>query len=122
MSNYRLRLLRRDHIRAPSIWKLLSRRGYQVGVINVPMTYPAEEVNGFIVTGLGTPEAKSFTYPLELSPELLKRGYRVNKRFSYQPGQEAAYLQEIHFIAEKQSRPPMADANQPPGFIDDRLL
>ena len=100
--SYRLRIVHREHNQAPSLWKLLSDNRRKVGVMNVPMTYPPEEVNGFLVSGLGTPEFKSFTYPTQLSKELLSRGYRVNKTHTFQPGNEAAYLEEVHANAKKQ--------------------
>jgi predicted AlkP superfamily phosphohydrolase/phosphomutase len=51
-----------------SLWSILSRNNKKVGVINVPMTFPAEEVNGFLVAGLDAPSVKSkgFTYPASL--------------------------------------------------------
>jgi predicted AlkP superfamily phosphohydrolase/phosphomutase len=100
--SYRLRVVNHSHNRGDSLWKILSRHDRKVGVINVPMTYPPEEVNGFIVTGLGTPDYKTFTYPENLGKELLKRGYRVNKQVYYRPGNESQYLQELYDIAEKQ--------------------
>jgi len=53
-------------------WRLLSQAGYRVGVINVPMTYPAEEVNGYMLAGLDTPAPGSpaFSYPRHLAAEL----------------------------------------------------
>ncbi len=43
---------------------LASRKpgGQRVAAINVPVTYPPAEVNGIMVTGLGTPEQRPFTY------------------------------------------------------------
>lgn len=35
---------------APFIWKLLNERGYSTGMINIPMTHPPKEVNGYILT------------------------------------------------------------------------
>ena len=98
--SYRLRTLRRDHLSAPTLWQLLSQQGRQVGVMNVPMTYPPEAVNGFIVTGLGTPDFKPFTFPAELGADLLAQGYRVNKRQVFRPGNEEPYLAEVHQMAE----------------------
>jgi predicted AlkP superfamily phosphohydrolase/phosphomutase len=100
--SYRLRVVNHSHNRSDSLWKILSHHDRKVGVINVPMTYPPEEVNGFIVTGLGTPDYKTFTYPEDLGKELLKLGYRVNKRVYYRPGNESEYLQELYGVAEKQ--------------------
>jgi predicted AlkP superfamily phosphohydrolase/phosphomutase len=100
--SYRLRVVNHSHNRADSLWKILSQHERKVGVMNVPMTYPPEKVNGFIVTGLGTPDYKAFTYPEDLGNELLKRGYRVNKKVFYHPGNESQYLQELYDMAEKQ--------------------
>ncbi|MEJ2598289.1 MAG: alkaline phosphatase family protein [Anaerolineales bacterium] len=99
---YRLRVMRRENIHSESLWKILSRNDQRVGVINVPMTYPAEEVNGFLVTGLGTPEFKPFTYPESLGKELGERGYRVNKTETYRPDNEQAYLKELHAMTARQ--------------------
>lgn len=41
--------------RAPALWEILSAAGRKVGVANVPSTYPADAVNGFFLTGMGTP-------------------------------------------------------------------
>jgi len=56
-----------------TIWRILSDRGITVGVVNLPMTYPPEEINGFMISGLGTPDASSpFIYPTSLRHDLLK--------------------------------------------------
>lgn len=98
--SYRLRVLRRDHMRGASLWRLLSMQGRKVGVLNVPMTYPPEPVNGFLVSGLGTPNYKPFTYPPSLERELLTRGYRVNKRVAFRPGNEDAFLRETYEMTD----------------------
>lgn len=62
-----------NSIRSPSIWRLLSDRGRKVGVVNVPLTYPPEPVNGFLVGGLLTPGRESvFTYPASLHLDLIR--------------------------------------------------
>ncbi len=59
--------------RAKSLWKILSEADKTVGVINVPMTYPPEPVNGFIVSGMEAPGVNSeFTYPPDLYKEMKK--------------------------------------------------
>jgi predicted AlkP superfamily phosphohydrolase/phosphomutase len=40
-----------------SLWRLLSDRGRKVGVVNVPISYPVEEVNGYMISGWMTPYA-----------------------------------------------------------------
>jgi predicted AlkP superfamily phosphohydrolase/phosphomutase len=57
--------------KAPTIWQRLSALGRSVGVINVPMTYPPEEVRGFCIAGLDTPDKDAdFVYPRWLKKEV----------------------------------------------------
>lgn len=50
-----------------TIWDRVGASGRKVGVVTVPVTYPAWRVNGFMVSGYPTPDAaKSFTYPPDL--------------------------------------------------------
>jgi len=54
-----------------TLWALLSEQGRKVGVVNLPISYPIEEVNGSLVSGWMTPYyAKDFTWPPELATEL----------------------------------------------------
>ena len=55
-----------------TLWSTLSGHGKRVAVINVPMTYPAESVNGVMISGFGAPseEASRFTHPPEVVKEL----------------------------------------------------
>jgi predicted AlkP superfamily phosphohydrolase/phosphomutase len=54
------------------LWDILSKNNKKVGVLHVPITYPPIKVNGFIVSGLGTPGATSdFTYPSALKERLI---------------------------------------------------
>ena len=59
---------------APAIWEILSFKKRTVGVVNVPMTYPPIEVNGFIISGFEAPyHSRDFTHPRGLLPELEDR-------------------------------------------------
>ncbi len=57
-----------------AFWKILSELGQRVGVVNVPITYPAETVNGVFVSGLDTPSTDDprFTHPPELRREVVR--------------------------------------------------
>lgn len=57
---------------ATSLWRLLSDGGRKVAVVNVPLTYPAEPVNGFMVSGFDAPSTASpgFSRPVDLIHEL----------------------------------------------------
>ncbi|HEX3600073.1 MAG TPA: alkaline phosphatase family protein, partial [Lacipirellulaceae bacterium] len=66
-----------------SLWACLSRHGRRVGVVNVPMTYPPEPVNGFLISGLDTPHEHSpFMHPVEVRNILKDAGirYRIDQQ------------------------------------------
>ena len=70
-SAYGFRLTNASYRALPALWTLLSQAGRRVIVLNVPMTYPPEKVNGVLVSGWDTPGmGAAFTYPLALKAEL----------------------------------------------------
>ncbi len=72
--DYRLSFINSSHRRYKALWTILNERGLKTGVINVPVTYPPEPVDGFMITGMFTPgDSTDFTYPPELAADLKKR-------------------------------------------------
>lgn len=66
-----------------TLWGYLSRLGRTVGVVNVPMTFPPEPVNGYLISGLDTPHVQSeFSYPAGLKQELKEQS--IDYRFELQ--------------------------------------
>jgi predicted AlkP superfamily phosphohydrolase/phosphomutase len=55
------------------LWKTMSRKGMRVGVLNVPFTFPPDEVNGVMVSGMMTPGTDSnFVYPPHMKDEVFR--------------------------------------------------
>jgi len=66
-------------VKSDTLWRILSDADHRVCVVNVPMTYPPEEVNGALIAGMDAPQQdRAFTHPPALSAELHARygGYR----------------------------------------------
>ncbi len=64
-----------------TLWRILSDREKHVIVLNVPMTYPPEPVNGVLIGGLLSPGPESrFTYPESVYAELKREigGYIID--------------------------------------------
>lgn len=64
-----------------AIWNILSEYGKRVVVMNVPITYPPDTVNGIMISGMTTPSASSpFTFPNAFKDELYKAvpSYRID--------------------------------------------
>lgn len=72
-NSYALEYINASHRRAATLWRILSARGKKCVVVNVPLTWPVEKINGALVSGLMTPGLHSeFTHPPELKNELLR--------------------------------------------------
>jgi len=94
--------------RVKAVWSLLNDEGKKTVVINLPVTYPPEKVDGAMVSGMLTPSLRSrFTYPPNLKEELLDLGYMIDigetllekvTLFKHDP---KAYLQEVIKMVRK---------------------
>lgn len=104
-NNDRVELVNSQSIKGKTLWEILSDRGKRVAVINVPITYPPQKINGVMVTGLLTPPSvEDFTYPLELKAELDKQvgGYRIHNKAIFRRGGEEAFLNDWLDVFERQ--------------------
>ena len=98
---YKQVLNNRQNIDGKSLWKILGDAGDEVGIMGVPLTYPPEKVNGFLVTGLLTPpDRRDFTYPRDLLPELEGHlgTYRLRHDEKYRPSNPKPFLDEQYAI------------------------
>jgi predicted AlkP superfamily phosphohydrolase/phosphomutase len=71
LDTYDRRMITSSCRRAPAIWNALDHLGGRSIVVAVPGTYPAEPINGVMITGLLTPSRSTdFIYPPELRQAL----------------------------------------------------
>jgi predicted AlkP superfamily phosphohydrolase/phosphomutase len=72
--SYAYRFVNGSFRHGKAFWKILSEMGQRVGIVNVPITYPAEAVNGVFVSGLDTPSTDDagFTHPPDLRHEVVR--------------------------------------------------
>ncbi|HKU49633.1 MAG TPA: alkaline phosphatase family protein [Nitrososphaera sp.] len=77
MPDFRMRLNGKIEIaqsrfrQAETIWQIMSKRGMKSILINDPVTYPPNAINGVVTTGLMTPpNVKNFIYPADLREEI----------------------------------------------------
>jgi len=59
------------YVQSKTIWQILSDKGKEVIVLNLPQTYPPYPVNGVMVSGWDSVSSE-FTYPPELGKEILE--------------------------------------------------
>ncbi len=96
----------------PSLWHILSQAGYRVAVMNVPMTYPPEQVNGVLIAGMDAPiKHRATGYPPDIHHRLEQAGlrYRVDVHHSRLLRQNPAtffttYLHEVNQVTREHGR------------------
>ncbi len=90
-----------------AVWDLIGAAGKRVIVLNVPVTYPPQPVNGLLVTGMLTPrDAEHYTYPRELADELREHigTYIVYSDEVYSKGRGEIFLNALKYSAEQRTR------------------
>jgi predicted AlkP superfamily phosphohydrolase/phosphomutase len=103
-ASYELRFCNGSTVRARTLWRILSEAGKRVGVINVPMTYPPEPVNGFLISGMECPGTQArYTHPPELARTLRKRLGEYNMHGDYYtPAGPEVYLKSVFETIDNQ--------------------
>jgi predicted AlkP superfamily phosphohydrolase/phosphomutase len=95
-----------SQIKGKLLWEILSEAGYSVGVLNVPITFPPRQVNGYLVPGLLSPDQGKTVYP----PDLLKPyeaelgKYRLTPDVQYKAGKEDEFIADLHDLIDTQLR------------------
>lgn len=85
-----------------SLWKIMTENGKKVIVIAVPITYPPENVNGILISGMDAPgEEANFTYPKDLKEELKRAGYRIFVNRSAYSCPETLYKEAVELMWKK---------------------
>jgi predicted AlkP superfamily phosphohydrolase/phosphomutase len=66
------------HVKAKTIWELISDAGRRAVAINVPLSYPPQRINGVVVSDFLAPALHKAVYPPTLLPSLQAIGYRID--------------------------------------------
>lgn len=102
-SRYTKRMHTSRDVEQPRLWNVLSPA--QVG--NVPITYPAEEIDGELFTGMMTPKLNDrFAHPPELRAELLAEvpEYEIGLNWSEYVDEPEEFGRSLSSLLEKRRR------------------
>jgi len=98
-ANYTHRMHTSTDLRAPALWHLLS----PAVTGNVPLTYPAEDIDGAVVTGMMTPRIDAgFTHPPELAEAVRTRipDYQIGLDWSQYGDRPGEFVAELRSLVE----------------------
>ncbi|MGD9002642.1 MAG: alkaline phosphatase family protein [Anaerolineae bacterium] len=96
-------LVNASSLQAATLWDILSEAGHTVGVMNVPVTYPPRPVNGFVVAGMLSPMAGTFTYPADLLDQYADQlePYRIAPNVQYKEGNEQIFTGDLLDLVDR---------------------
>jgi predicted AlkP superfamily phosphohydrolase/phosphomutase len=77
-NSYKIYFPNSRHIKSETVWGAIGRSGRRSVVVNVPSTYPAQPLNGVLVSGFVAVDLNKATYPPELVPKLREMDYRID--------------------------------------------
>ena len=92
-SSYEMELVNGGMRAGRALWSILNEHGYKTGMLNIPLTYPPDRVNGFVVSGMDAPiSGGSLTYPRHLQNRIQQRLGRYIVDFNTVARSEDEYL------------------------------
>lgn len=69
-------LMHSGKIRVPTLWEICNAQGARVGAFNLPLTFPPQPLDGWMVAGFLTPglgqHMRGFVYPTQMEERLLR--------------------------------------------------
>ena len=69
-----VQLMHAGMVKSPTLWDMTKAQGVRIGSYNVPLTYPPQAVDGWMVSGMMTPgfgeRQRGFAYPAELAQQI----------------------------------------------------
>jgi len=89
------------HVRSPTLWQCLGKEGRRSVVINMPSTYPAQEIDGSLIAGFVAIDLEKATYPKSLVPWLRQIGYRLDVDAALARQNPDRFFEELHISLEK---------------------
>ena len=69
--SYKGSVINSTSIKTKTVWEFISSSGGEIGLLSLPVTFPPQEVNGFIMPGFLTPKkSPRRSYPRELAGKI----------------------------------------------------
>lgn len=87
-----------------AIWTTLSKQGKKVIVINVPITYPVEPINGKMISCFLCPDIRKGTYPKSLISLLEKYHYSIDADAWLARSNKEKFLEQVLQVLEARCR------------------
>ncbi len=92
------------NVRGDTLWDIIGRAGKRSLVMNIPNTYPARPLNGFLVSGFVAINLERAVYPAELLPRLTAAGYKIDVDYQNADQRPEAFFKDLNATLEGRRR------------------
>lgn len=96
---YTLRFPDFRDLKAKTFWHMNPKKRYVI--MNVPSTYPAKELNGFLVSGFVSIDMEGAVYPSVHIPRLKKMDYRIDVDSEKGHKSKTLFLNDLFYTLER---------------------
>lgn len=76
--NYQIYFPNYCNVAGKTLWDVLGKHEKRSVVVNMPSTYPAQKLNGVMVSGFVSPNFEKAFYPSSLAVKFKEKGYRID--------------------------------------------
>lgn len=102
--SYDFEIVDSDRPESPGVWDYLGEDGRRSLVFNIPTTYPPEDVDGVLVSGLMTPtDATDWARPDDVQSELEDLDYRISVDEYYDADHPERYVDHCHELLDRRT-------------------
>ncbi|MGH2449006.1 MAG: alkaline phosphatase family protein, partial [Chloroflexota bacterium] len=98
-----LEVMTAAHVRAKNLWQVASDAGKRAVAINVPLSYPPQQINGVVVSDFLAPSLDKAVYPPFLATPLKSMGYRIDTDPWLARQSLESFLEDFKQTAEKRA-------------------
>lgn len=91
------------HVRARTIWELASDAGRRAVAVNVPLSFPPQQINGVVISDFLAPDLKKAVYPPNLLPRLEAMDYRIDTDPRVARQSLEAFIEDFKITADRRA-------------------
>ena len=89
-------------VQSPCLWHLLGKEGKRSIIVNMPSTYPAQELKGTLIAGFVAIDLERATYPKTLVPWLKEIDYQLDVNTSQARENTDLFIEDLNNFLKKQ--------------------
>ncbi len=98
-----LEVMTAKHVKAKTIWELVSDAGRRAVAVNVPLSFPPQHINGVVISDFLAPALNRAVYPTTLFPKLETMGYRIDTDPWVARQSLDAFIEDFKLTADKRA-------------------